>query len=153
MFHIDDELKELLEGGVAVVVGTADAAMRPHVTPGWGPRVMGDRCSIHLFLESARAEQAIADLQATGRIAMTVADPVSYRSVQIKGCFIGTTPVTPDEETWVQRHRDAFASTTALVGESPEAIRNAWMQDVVRVEFEAERAFDQTPGPMAGRPL
>ncbi len=153
MLHIDDELKVFLEGGVAVVVGTADAAMRPHVTPGWGPRVLDDRCSIHLFLESARGEQAIADLQATGRIAMTVADPVSYRSVQIKGHFIKSARATTDEEAWVQHHRDAFASTTALVGESAEAIRNAWMQDVFRVEFEAERAFDQTPGPLAGRPL
>ena len=153
MFLIDDDVKELVESGVGVLVGTADAASRPHVTPGWGPRVLDDRRRIQLFLETARADQALADLTSNGRIAVTVAHPVSYRSAQFKGRYLGAAAASAEEEAWVQRHRDAFGSTTALIGDSPAAIRNVWTKAVFRIEIEVEAAFDQTPGPLAGRPL
>lgn len=149
---VDDDLKDLLESGVAVIVGTADATLRPHVHPGWGPRLLEDRRTIQLFLETARAAQALSDLAERDRVAVTIADPVSYRSVQFKGRYTGNAPATPEDEIWVQRHRDAFGSSTALIGDSPTAIRNVWMNGtILRIDFEVEAAFDQTPGPHAGR--
>ena len=153
MYVIDDDIKDLIETGAATVVGTADAQGRPHVAIAWGPRVQEDRTSVSVFLDSARAAPLLRDLQATGRIAMTVSYPVSYRSVQLKGR--STRVVAPDAEDrdWVQRSREAFMASTALIGDPPGVIRNLWMQDVVRIDFEVEHAFDQTPGPEAGAPL
>ena len=153
MYVIDDELKDFLESGVAVVVATADAQGRPHVSMGWGPRIHDDRTGVTVFLDAARAAPMLRNLQATGRIAMTVGAPVSYRSVQLKGR--STAVKEPDEadRAWVQRHREAFTTSTMLIGDPPQAIRNLWMPEVVRVDFEADAAFDQTPGPEAGRAL
>ena len=81
---------------------------------------------------------------------MTVADPVSYRSAQLKGRFVDSGDPTEVDRTWVQRHRDMFLVATTLVGDSPTAMRNRWMDDTVRVTFRVERAFDQTPGKNAG---
>lgn len=152
-FRIDADLKELIESGVAVLVSTGDQDRRPHVAYGWGPRVREDGVTIDVFLDTARAGQTLSNARANGKIAMTVADPVSYRSAQFKGTFGETGEPNDDDEAWVQRHREAFVVTTSLVGDPPTAIRGMWMDEVVRVSFRVERAFDQTPGPNAGRPL
>jgi pyridoxamine 5'-phosphate oxidase-like protein len=152
-FRIDGDLKEFVESGVAVLVSTGDEQRRPHLAYAWGPRVRSDGSTIDVFLDTARSGQTLANARANGKMAMTVADPVSYRSVQLKGAFGDTGEATAEDAAWVQRHREAFVVSTSLVGDPPEAIRGLWMDDVVRVSFSVERAFDQTPGPGAGKPL
>jgi len=151
MYLIGDEMKEFLESSVAVIIGTADRDGRPHVTSGWGPRVGVSRATLTVFLEEGRAAATLADLRATHRIAATVADPVSYRSVQLKGRSMETGAPTEADEAWVRRHREGFRSVTALVGDPPGTVR--WMESVTRVVFAIEKAFDQTPGAGAGREL
>lgn len=152
-FKIDPDLKEFVESGVAVLVGTGDAQRRPHVTYGWGPRVREDGTSIDVFIDEARSAQTLANARAGGRVAMTIADPVSVRSVQFKGTFIEAGEATDEDVSWVKRHREAFVVSTSLVADPPAIIRGLWMEDVVRLSFRAEMAFDQTPGPNAGKPL
>ncbi|MPZ98656.1 MAG: hypothetical protein GEU80_04805 [Dehalococcoidia bacterium] len=153
MYVINDELKTFIESGVAVVIGTADDEGRPHMAYAWGPRVHEDRVQVSLFIDAARSATPLRDLDANGRIAVTLADPVSYRSVQLKGRAAGHGEPVAGERAWVERHRDAFMASTALVGDAPSTIRNLWMEDVIRVDFEVEQAFNQTPGPGAGVPL
>jgi hypothetical protein len=152
-FEIDSDLKDFLESGVAVLVSTGDADRRPHVAYGWGPRVRKDGSTIDVFLDSVRAGQTLANARANGHIAMTVAHPVSVRSVQLKGTFLDSGDPAADDAAWVRRHREAFVVSTSLVGDPPEVIGGMWMDDVVRLSFVAQRAFDQTPGPNAGRPI
>jgi hypothetical protein len=152
-FIIDGDLKEFVESGVAVLVGTSDADRHPHVTYGWGPRVRHDGSTIDVFLDQPRAEQTLANARDTGRIAMTIADPVSVRSVQFKGLFIEAGDASDQDLAWVQRHREAFVVSTSLVGDPPAVIRSLWIDEVVRLSFRVERGFDQTPGPNAGQPL
>jgi hypothetical protein len=152
-FRVDADLKAFLESGVAVLVSTGDAERRPSVTYGWGPRVRDDGRTIDVFLDAPRARQTLENARANGRMAMTVAGPVSYRSVQLKGEFADTGAPTSDDAAWVARHREAFVVETSLVGDPPDKIRAMWMDDIVRVSFVVERAFDQTPGPGAGKPL
>ena len=152
-YRIDADLKAFIESGVAVLVSTGDAERRPCVTYGWGPRVREDGRTIDVFLDEPRAGQTLANARANGHMAMTVAGPVSYRSVQLKGIFAESGDATADDEAWVVKHREAFVIETSLVGDPPDAIRGMWMDDIVRLSFVAERAFDQTPGPGAGKPL
>ena len=153
MYEIGDDLKGFMESGVAVLVGTGDAEGRPRIDYGWGPRVRPDRVTVDVFLDVARADRALANLRENSKIAMTVADPVSYRSVQVKGVYRETRAVNDDDRAWVQQQREAFLTAATLVGDPPETIRNMWMDGVVRVAFVVDRAFDQTPGPEAGKPL
>jgi hypothetical protein len=153
MYTISPELKELIESGVAIVVATGDSAGRPQMRYGWAARVRDDARSVDVYLDTQRSEQILANLDANGRIAMTVGDPVSYRSVQLKGRFLDRGEPTPDDMEWVQRGHEAFLISTSLVGDPPETIRNLWTEEVLRVTFAVEAAFDQTPGPEAGKPL
>jgi hypothetical protein len=154
MFRIDEALKEFIETGVACVLGTASVERRPHVTYVWGPKVLDSGDTLHVFLERPRATQAVANLEETGLAAVTFAQPVSYRSIQLKGRYRGMAAATHEEGAWVQRHRDAFSAQTALTGDSPGVRRNAWMDaELLRFEIEVEAGYDQTPGPNAGQPL
>jgi hypothetical protein len=153
MYRINAELKEFIESGVAVIVATGSAEGRPHVRYAWGPRVHEDGSTVDVFLDAARAETTLTNLRDNGRIAMTVAHPVNYRSAQFKGLFRGEGDPGEDDLVWVERGREAFLVSTSLVGDPPESIRNLWLPEVVRVTFSVEQAFDQTPGPDAGRPL
>jgi len=153
MYRIDDELKEFLESGVAFLLGTASDEGFPHTTYVWGMRVGEDRTSGCVYLERARSSRSLANLEANQLLAVTAASPVSYRSVQLKGRFTGRGEPTDEENAWVARQREAFLVETSLVGDPPRSIRNLWMDDVLRLEFNVERAFNQTPGPNAGQEL
>lgn len=153
MSRIDEPLAQFVQSGAAAIVGTASDDGDPHVTFGWAPRVRDGGATLEVFLDAGRAAPALADLRDNGRIAVTVADPVSYRAVQFKGRFAGTAPPTDADAVWVAAYREAFLVNTSLVGDPPGVIRNMWLDEVVRVWMTVERAFDQTPGPQAGKPL
>jgi len=152
MFVIDAGLKEFIEGGVAAQLGTASADGRPNAVNAWGPRPNPDG-TMTIFIDTPRAARPIANLAANPRVAVIVADPVSYRSIQFKGRWRGCSVPSAEEEAWVQRHRELLASNLALVGDDPESKWNTSMKELTRLDFDVEEAFDQTPGPQAGRPL
>lgn len=153
MYEIGDELKSLMESGVAAIVGTGDAAGRPRLDYVWGPRVRPDRVTIDVFLDVERADQALANLRENPRIALTIAAPVSYRSVQLKGAYRETRAASEGDRAWVDQQRESFLTACTLVGDPPATIRNLWLDDVVKIAFTVEAAFDQTPGPGAGKQL
>jgi Pyridoxamine 5'-phosphate oxidase len=153
MFRIDADLREFIESGVAGLVGTGDGEARPSCVYGWAARVGADGATVDVFIDTDRAERTIANLRSNGRIALTLADPVSYRSVQLKGTFREAAAADDAERAWVQSHREAFLTITTLIGDPPAVVRNLWLDDVMRVTFAPEAAFDQTPGPGAGKPL
>ncbi|HSE45610.1 MAG TPA: pyridoxamine 5'-phosphate oxidase family protein [Gemmatimonadales bacterium] len=154
MFSFDNDLKALVESPVAVVVGTTNAEKRPHAIYAWGPRVLEDMRSMQVFIEVPRASEVLQNLEATGVIAVTIADPITYRSLQFKGRFRSAAPAEEADLACVQRHREGFASVLSVIGDPRQVIENAWMQcGLIRIEFEIDRAYDQTPGPEAGRPL
>ena len=153
MYRVDAEMRELLEGGTAVILGTADAGGKPHVLYAWGPRFAGDGASLTLFIDAGRSERTLANVGENPQMAVTFALPTTYRSVQLKGRFLQTCAATTEDEARVQDHREAFTSQVSLVGDSPEAARKRWMKDVLRIDMAIETAFDQTPGPNAGNPL
>ena len=154
MHEIDDSLKEFIESPVAAVMGTASAAGRPHVVYCWGPVVGDDRQTVSFHVNESVAAEALADIVETSRVALTVADPITYRSVQLKGRCLGTRLSSDEDEAIVQRHFESFLSVTSVIGDPPAAIRNLKRAEPLRrFLLQVEAAYDQTPGPDAGRPL
>lgn len=152
MFTFNDDLREFVALPVAVLVGTGDKDQHPEGLGAWGPRVSGDQ-SLDVFLDAERADRTLANLRDNGRIAITLAYPISYRSVQFKGRVRDVADATGDDLEFVRKHREAFVVVTSLIGDPPETIRALWLDRVIRVTMDIEHAFDQTPGPEAGKPL
>lgn len=153
MFVVDQELTQFIESGIGVLVGTVDATGHPRLAYAWGPRVHPGGARVSVYVDRERSEALLRGREVNPQIATTFTDPISLRSVQLKGRILEVAEPNDAERTWVNRHREAFATTTALIGDHPHAIRNLWMDETVRVDLSVERAYDQTPGPNAGAAL
>jgi hypothetical protein len=154
---IDDALKIFLEtGGCAVVVGTRDAALAPEITRAWGLRIIDPR-TVELCLGMPSSMRTLENLQDNGQLAVTSVSPMDYRQVQLKGRAAETLAPTDEDRLQVERHQHAFMRQVEHVGLGAEQCRRFWSQDdadaMVKLRFVVEEAYDQTPGPDAGRPL
>ena len=150
---LDPELHDFIHGPVLTLVGTRSAELRPRMARGWAPRLYSDGESLELFIDRPSGVAAIANLRQNGHIAVTLEEPVSHKSIQLKGRCLEISDPTPDDLRVLEERRRQISDILVSVGESPETVRNMWSTQVVKVRCLVERAFDQTPGPGAGKAL
>jgi hypothetical protein len=157
--RISDELKDWIEGGVSVLVGTRDAAMVPEITRAWGPQVRDDRNSLSLCVPLATSHKTLDNIANNGRIAVIFALPTTIRSVQLKGTCVETATPDATDLAAVERHREVFAAGNERIGVPRHRVETLWRRELetspilVKLRCLVEEAFDQTPGPGAGAPL
>lgn len=150
---IESELARFLEGGCALIVGTVGADGVPSATRGWGAVVGADANSLRLLL-SARDDSTIANLNATGAIAVTGADVRTLSSVQLKGRARIVGPATARDLGVMRRYTDLFFGDVEETDGTPRVVLDRLVPaDFVACIVEVETLFDQTPGPGAGAPL
>ena len=154
---LEEGTRALLACGVATVLGTHDAALAPEVTRGWGMRVLDDGITLEVCLGMPSGRRTLRNLEDNGQIAMTCVRPSDYRQVQLKGRFLGSAEPTPEDRERVTRHQQAFMAEVEHVGIPRHLSAGFWRHDdpaaMVKLRFVVEEAYDQTPGPDAGRPL
>src|SRR5262249_29751286 len=156
---IDDELKAFLEGPVSVLVGTRDSRLVPEITRAWGPHVSEDRQSVSLCVPLATSRKTLDNLEANGRIAVSFALPINYRTFQLKGRHAKTAEPQSTDLAFVERHREAFAVVNESLGQPRQLVEAFWQAEIetsaalVKIHFVPEQVFNQTPGPGAGRRL
>jgi hypothetical protein len=153
VLEIDADLKQFFESGVDVIVGTSDSHNLPHIVRAWGPKVLPNGTAIDLFVDLPKGADVLRDLRETGRVAVIFVLPETARAVQIKGRCLEIGDAESDDLPWIDNHRQAFARGVAPFGYAPHIVRSMWSTQVKRVRISAETAFDQTPGPGAGKPL
>ena len=145
------ELVEFVESGVSELVGTRDAALRPHAMRGFGVVVRPDREGITLFLAEKVSQDVLADLRDNGQIAVTFSRPIDHRSVQLKGKATEVRPTSSAERLIQERYLAAWVEQLFQVG-LPRALgRRMQIFPSVAVQIEVHEIFQQTPGPGAGR--
>ena len=148
---IDAAGTELFESGSALIVATVDADNIPEAARGWGVEVLDGGTRLRVLL-GGDDERTLANIGATGRIAVTATNVTNHVSLQAKG--IGTTDGC--ETAADQARRRAFtAEFFRLVSETDgvpvELLERLLPESFVAVEMTVEEVFDQTPGPVAGR--
>lgn len=149
---IEPEAVELLESACALIVGTVDEEQRPDATRGWGAEVLGPS-QVRLLL-SSNAHASLANLSATGAIAVTATHFVTLVSVQLKGRARVVEPATSADRI----RFDAFCAGCLhaiheLDGTPEEVVRNLVPPGVVACVVDVDAVYDQTPGPAAGARL
>lgn len=150
---IDQELRSFTQSCAAISVATRSAELVPHAVRGWGARVSPDCTSLEVFVDRPAAADIVDDLHDNGRVAVCFVDVVSLRAVQLKGRCVEVGDPRAEDWPWIDKHREAFTAAVAQVGFPPETTRNLWSTQVVRLRFVVDDLFNQTPGPLAGRPL
>jgi hypothetical protein len=151
--RIPDELAAFLESGVAIVVATRDAEMRPTGAMACAVRVHDDRETLTLFLYEAAAREMAPNLEANGLIAADFDLPTSHRACQVKGTVVASRPAHESERALVQRQMEGFGADLELIG-FPRAGTRAWPSwPCVAFDVKVRHVFEQTPGPGTGGPI
>jgi hypothetical protein len=153
---IPDRVVEFLHGPVFLQIGTRDDALRPAHVMAVGAVVHDDRQTVTVFAPAGRAERALRDLTANGRIALGVGH-ASHEAYQLKGTYLSSRPTDAADRARQEAYRIALLASLLEAGypESiarPLALGFAYTPGVA-ITFRAEEVFLQTPGPGAGTRL
>jgi hypothetical protein len=147
------ELLAFVHGGVATLVGTSDANLVPAVTRGFAVRVAPNGESVDVFVGRAQSSAVLDRLRPGGWLAITIASPLDYRAVQIKGDVTRWQAADAADAVWEERYWCLFAAVVAHDGLSPEQASRLRCRDLVRITVAPRALFRQTPGPSAGEAL
>jgi hypothetical protein len=152
---LPDEVVAFIESGLSIVVGVVGPGGRALTGRALAARVAPD-ARIRLIY-AAEGNVAVTEAaRSGGPIAVAFSAPLSHRTLQLKGLSCRPEDVGPEDEAIVRRQTDAFSVILGQVGETPEFVRafSAYRSSaLLALSFPTQEAFEQTPGPGAGRAL
>ena len=146
----------LIASGVSTIVASRDVQRRPSLMRAVGASITPEGDRITVYLNRSASQQLLADLQATGHIAVVFSEPSTHRTVQVKASQIQLRDGLATDTDLLQRYLSAMELQLKHVGFGPHYARIMLAhrpEGVVAVSFTPEQAYDQTPGPKAGARL
>lgn len=152
---LSDEVASFIESGVSIVVAVVGPARRALSGRALAARVMPDATIRVIYPEEGNAALT-ASARTGGPIAVTFSAPLSHRTLQIKGFSSRIEDLEAEDMASVRQQGGAFAAILVTVGHSPafvQAFSDYLSTTLLVLSFPAEEAFEQTPGPGAGRSL
>lgn len=152
-FGIDDRLRAHIERVGTILVGTRDAGLRPEITRGWGAHILPDRHTIDVCISVSAGAKTLANLRDHDEVAVTFHHTNTYKTVQLKGRFLDSGEPTPEDWEWVQRHQKELTAQAEINRIPLDIGSRLFTDDLVRIRFVVQQAFEQTPGPSAGGKL
>ncbi len=147
---------ELINSGPDVVVGSRSATLNPSVCWAMGCHADLDGQRITVWLRVDQAEALLNDVRTSACIAAVFVDPLTSRSLQLKGVDAVVRDAAPDDAPVLARHLTQFIDCLEQTGMPETVTRAAFDQaldQLVAVQFTATDMFEQTPGPHAGQPI
>lgn len=146
----------MIRKGVSAIVASRDAQLRPSLMRAMAADIRDDGGLVTALVARSQAVQLLQDIAATGAVAVVFSEPLSHRTVQLKAASAQMRPADAGDLPLLERYRASMEQEIGAVGHPAAFVRAmlAWrLDDLVAVEFAPEQAFDQTPGPRAGRAL
>jgi len=151
--EIEDGLRAHIGSVGTVLVGTRDTELRPEITRGWGAHILPDSHTIDLCISLSAGAKTLANLRDHEEIAVTFHHTNTYKTVQLKGRFLESGELTSEDWEGVQRHRLELTTQAKSIGIPLNIGARLFTDDLVRIRFVVQQAFEQTPGPSAGAKL
>ncbi|HLO68337.1 MAG TPA: hypothetical protein VK188_15035 [Holophaga sp.] len=154
--HLDSDHLRFLTGGISINAASSDGNGVPSLCRAIGCRVKGGGSRLVLFLSEPAARTLLEDIQRSGQIAAVFSDPLTHRTLQIKGWDAARMPLEPGDAEVVEGYRAAFVERLKSIGFQAcfvRALLGCGTMDLVAVAFTPGAAFNQTPGVQAGAPL
>lgn len=148
-----ERLREAVEGGISVAVATVDADGVPSCCRGLALTTKDDFETITVYVPAATAQETIANLATTRRLAVSCAAPLSHQTIQIKGVTRGVKLAPASDETMVRRRWREFMDVLDTIGQPRRVTARVAHWPAFAIEMSVEQVFEQTPGPKAGNPL
>lgn len=154
-FHLLDEIAGFIESGVSIILAVVGPDGRAKAGRALAARVVAGG-AIRVIYPAEGNGAITAAVAAGGPIAVTFSAPMSHRTIQLKAMSSRAEAFEPQDRTGLDRQIDAFASVLRAIGYGPAFVQSFCdnrSQSVFVLGFRPETAFEQTPGPGAGREL
>ena len=143
----------IIEDTGTILVGTRDATSTPEITRGWGPTILPDGHTIDVCISLSAGAKTLDNLRGQEEIAVTFHQTVSYKTVQLKGQFLESGDLTPQDWESFERQKNVLTEQAKIHGIPLNIGLRILPLDPVRIRFVVRQAFEQTPGPSAGSRL
>jgi hypothetical protein len=135
---------------VSLLVGTASPDLAPDCVRAVGVRVWADARTFTVLLPAATAGDTIANLRSNPRLALTMSQIPSHRTLQMKGRVLAINEGTEADRYFATRYRASLAEELAFIGQPPANTERLGIWPCWAIDVEIEVVFVQTPGPQAG---
>lgn len=149
------DLKTFCQSGVSVIVAAGGPGEMPVAGVGSGCRVLSSG-NMRLLLHRSGNEGLLATAERGGLVSATFSQPLTHRSIQVKGRLAAIAPPSAGDGDEAARQMTGLHRELVAIGDKPafcEAYCHVRADDLVSVEITLEAAFVQTPGPGAGAEL
>jgi hypothetical protein len=139
-----------LQGGLSLLVGTCSSDLKPDCVRAVGVRVHPGACRLTVLVPAATAVTSIANLRANPRLAVTLSEIPSHRTMQVKGAVLEIRDGSEDDRALATRYRAMFSDVLAFVGEPYDITQRLTIWPCHAIDVEIAVVYAQTPGPSAG---
>jgi hypothetical protein len=150
----DSKLVALIESHPSIIVGTCDRALVPCVGRAFGARVLQGGPKVDLLVSGWPGPQTIANVEATGRMAVTFTSPETFESYQAKGpaTILGECDAADIELSTV--YTETIRARLVALKEPGDVVRVTFTpRGLYKLRLDIEAVFLQTPGKNAGAKL
>jgi hypothetical protein len=148
-----DALRPFMEDGVSVVLATADADGIPSCCRGIAVTSRDNFETLTIYVPATTAQETIANVATTRRVAVSATKPLSHESVQVKGITRGVRLAPASDEAFVRSRLDSFAEVLDQIGLPRRVTKSIAHWPAFAIDISIEEVFDQTPGPKAGNAI
>lgn len=145
-----ETLQHFMTGGVSIIVGTVDADGVPTCCRAIAMATKDDFDTVTVYVPAATAQETVANVATTRRMAISCTHPLSAESIQIKGLTRGVRLAAASEEAFVKQRLDEFGEILDQIGLPKRVTHSIAHWPAFAVDVSVEQVFNQTPGPKAG---
>jgi hypothetical protein len=152
---LSDEIVAFVQSGVSIIVGVVGADGRPKTGRALGARFV-TAGTVRLIYPLLTNHPLLAAAQSSGQIAVTFSAPLTHRTIQLKGICRQPEPVEPEDIASAEEQARIFAKTLQTVGHTKpfaDAYCSFGASELAVLSLSVKSAFEQTPGPGAGRSI
>ena len=141
------------DGGTSVIVGTVDAEGIPTCCRAIALSTKDNFDTVTVYLPAATAQETVANVATTRRVAVSATRPLTHESIQIKGMTRGVRLAPASDEQYVRTRLHEFAEVLEAIG-LPMRVTNSMSHwPAFAIDISVEQVFNQTPGPKAGNEI
>jgi hypothetical protein len=146
-------LQRLVGPGLSFLVGTVGADGAPSCCRATAVVANPDLSTLSVYLPVNTAQQTVANVATTRRIAVVSTHPIDHDSLQVKGTARAVRLARTDEAPLVLSYVESFADNVEKVGVPRTLTRSVAHWPAFVIEVDVHEIFDQTPGPRAGNAI
>lgn len=140
------EIVPFLNGPIIIHLGTCNNKFIPFSTRVVGTYLDSDDHHLILFILKERANITIDNLISMKKGAVLFIDPISYKSIQVKGKYIDSWDCSREEEQRLDEYFQKLQQASL-----PQKYYLIKHKPAVAVKLFIQELYNQSPGPAAGQ--